>query len=273
MPELAEVEFYRKQWNPGLGEKIRAVSLHSGKRIFRGSDTRALEKSLSGATLQTSEAHGKQMLFRFSKHLWLGVHLGMTGTLRVEKSGFQPGKHDHLVLHQRSRALVFNDPRQFGRLRFHRGADAPEWWAKLPPSLTSDSFTAIAMKEFLQRHRQLPLKAALLHQAGFPGIGNWMADEILWRTGLHPRTRAGEISDEKSRELWRVVRFVCREACKIIGHDFSDPPRGWFFHERWTAKGRCPRDGAVLARATIGGRTTAWCPKCQPELLNRPRRS
>ncbi len=273
VPELAEVEFYRKQWNPGLGGKIRAVALHSGKRIFRGSDTSTLEKSLPGATLQKSEALGKQMLFRFSKQLWLGVHLGMTGTLRVAPSGFQPGKHDHLVLHQRGRALVFNDPRQFGRLRFHQGLEVPGWWAKLPPALTSDSFTAAVMGKFLQRHRQLPLKAALLHQAGFPGIGNWMADEILWRTRLHPRTRAGEISEEKSRELWRVVRFVCREACKIIGRDFSDPPRGWFIHERWNAKGRCPRHGEPLPRANIGGRTTAWCPKCQPEPVSRPRRS
>ena len=273
MPELAEVEYYRKRWNPGLGEKIQGVSLNSGKRIFRGSDTRALEKLLVGATLQKSEAHGKQMLFRFSKQLWLGVHLGMTGTLRVEKSGFRPGKHDHLVLHQKRRTLVFNDPRQFGRLRFHHGAAAPEWWAKLPPAIISEKFTVAGMDAFLRRHRQLPLKAALLHQAGFPGIGNWMADEILWRVRLHPRTRAGEISGEKSRELWRVIRFVCREACKIIGHDFSDPPRGWFIHERWTAQGRCPRHGEPLPRATIGGRTTAWCPKCQPERVSRPRRS
>ena len=127
MPELAEVEYYRQQWDPGLGGRVEAVRLHRDKRIFRGTQPEFLSKALSGTFLRRSEAHGKQMLFHFSGGHWLGLHLGMTGQLRVEKPGFEPGKHDHLVLFQELRVLVFSDPRQFGRVRFHVGSQPPLW--------------------------------------------------------------------------------------------------------------------------------------------------
>ena len=62
------------------------------------------------------------MLFVFSGGNWLGIHLGMTGKIRVEPANFRPDKHDHLALYQRERALVFTDSRQFGRVRFHHGS-------------------------------------------------------------------------------------------------------------------------------------------------------
>src|SRR5688572_9841603 len=125
MPELAEVEYFRKQWDPGVGKPIDRVHLHGAKRIFRGSTPREIERALKGAKLLGSETHGKQMLFRFSGGAWLGVHLGMTGELKIDSADFKPGKHDHLVLFQKARALVFNDPRMFGRIRFHHGKDQP----------------------------------------------------------------------------------------------------------------------------------------------------
>src|SRR5687768_7887110 len=101
MPELAEVEYYRKQWNPGLRAKVLAVELHADKRIFRGTDTAAIKRDLPGTKLVTSEARGKQMAFQFSGGIWIAIHLGMTGKLRTEKPGFVAGKHDHLVLRQK----------------------------------------------------------------------------------------------------------------------------------------------------------------------------
>src|SRR2546423_12741344 len=109
MPELAEVEFYRKRWNAGLEAIVKGVALHSDKRVFRGSAPEALRKVLRGSVMLSSETHGKQMLFRFSNEIWLGLHLGMTGELRVEGPAFEPGKHDHFALYQRERTLVFSD--------------------------------------------------------------------------------------------------------------------------------------------------------------------
>jgi formamidopyrimidine-DNA glycosylase len=263
MPELAEVEYFRKRWDAGLGKRILAVKVHAAKRIFFGTNVRALTSTLTGARLISSQAHGKWMAFRFSKQAWLGLHLGMTGELHSEGPEFRPARHDHLVLYQKERALVFTDPRLFGRVRFYRGAGVPDWWSRLPASLTSESFTPAALRAFLQRHRAAPIKAVLLLQSGFPGVGNWMADEILWRAGLHPGSSTERLSDAKMAKLWHEVRNVCRQALKHVSPDFSDPPRGWLFHQRWEKGGRCPKDSTPLMRGTIGGRTTAWCPKCQ----------
>ena len=263
MPELAEVEFYRKQWDVGLGAKVLGVELHPGKRLFRGTDVVSLARHLSGERILGSEARGKQMAFRFSHGSWLAIHLGMTGKLRVEPPGFTAEKHDHLVLRQKERALVFSDPRQFGRVLFFHGQGEPVWWSKLPPALTSRKFTPDILRAVLQRHRKLAIKPTLLLQNYFPGVGNWMADEILWRARFHPRTPSGRLDTARVDVLWESIRFVCAGALKHVGKDYSDPPRGWLFHERWSGDGKCPRDETILKRETIGGRTTAWCPKCQ----------
>ena len=263
MPELAEVEYFRRQWEAGHGAAIVAVELHRAKRLFRGADVAALEHTLTGARLLGSETRGKQMLFRFSKQAWLGIHLGMTGELREAPPDFAPGKHDHLVLRQKKRALVFQDARLFGRVRFATGKKLPDWWAELPPAITSDEFTLALLREALKRHARAPLKAVLLMQEHFPGIGNWMADEALWQAGLHPRTSAGKLDEAEARELRTKLRHICRESLRTIGVDWSDPPEGWLMHKRWHKGGHCPACGLELERARVGGRTTAWCGKCQ----------
>ena len=264
MPELAEVEYYRRQWDCGLGQRGIAVQLHASKRIFRGSDTRALRRVLTGARLVESSARGKQMMFRFSRDGWLGLHLGMSGTMRVEPAGFRAETHDHLVLQQAKRALVFRDPRLFGRVRFHVGKAEPGWWDGAAPEISSSAFSASFVSDFLRRHGRAPVKAVLLMQAGFPGIGNWMADEILWRAKITPALRCADLASAQLVALRRATRFVAREAIRIIARDFADPPKSWLIHQRWKRGGVCPAHKTPLARATVGGRTTAWCPECQP---------
>jgi formamidopyrimidine-DNA glycosylase len=263
MPELAEVEYFRRQWDSGFGSRVTGVGTHPEKRVFRGVDVVVLEKTLTGAKLLRSEGHGKQMLFSFSPGASLGIHLGMSGLLRVESGGFLPGKHDHLVLFQEKRSLVYSDPRMFGRIRFALGKGKPEWWKDLPPAVISPAFTRAVLREHLRRGPRSPIKAVLLDQTIFPGIGNWMADEILWQMKLHPATRAGDLDASQQRDLWRASRAICRTALKTIGVDWKEPPKNWLIHRRWEKAGHCPRDGTLLDHATIAGRTTAWCPVCQ----------
>ena len=262
MPELAEVEYYRRKWDAGLGGKILAVQLHAQKRVFRGTDPRELRLELIGTRLRQSVARGKQMLFRFSGDNFLGLHLGMSGTLRIEPPNYRAQKHDHLVLRQRERTLVFRDPRQFGRVRFHHGKTDAPWWSTTP-EIMSKRFDNKYVADFLQRHGRAPIKAVVLLQAGFPGIGNWMADEILWRAKILPSQPAGKLLPNERSALRRATRFVSREALRIIGYDNSDLPDSWLIHQRWKPDGVCPRHHTRLQRATIGGRTTAWCPRCQ----------
>jgi formamidopyrimidine-DNA glycosylase len=271
MPELAEVEYFRKQWNPGLGKRVRAVRVHPRARVFRECPGHRLVRQLTGTTLRSSTAAGKQMLFRFSGGHWLGVHLGMSGSLRLERASYRLQKHDHLVLVQQAHCLVFTDPRMFGRVLFSTSEALPAWWAHLAPPILSDDFTQEAVATFLRRRRRTAVKAVLLMQERFPGIGNWMADEILWRAEIHPQRPAGSFAPAEIRALWRECRHVCRLALDVIaGRGDEVPPTlnacipdTWLFNHRWEGGGRCPRTGAALVRDVIGGRTTCWSPARQ----------
>jgi formamidopyrimidine-DNA glycosylase len=271
MPELAEVEFFRKRWSVGHGARVLAVRLHEGKKVFRDSSTTLLKKQLTGATLLGSESAAKQMLFRFSGGGWLGLHLGMSGELRVEPPTYVPARHDHFILRQARRQLVFNDPRMFGGVLFSSGPRPPAWWTRLAPAILSPAFTVETVAAFLHRRGRAPIKAVLLMQERFPGIGNWMADEILWRAGLHPARRAGSLSAREIKLLHRACRGVCRGALRYnAGIGGKMPPElnaympdSWLFNHRWADGGRCPRTKKPLARAEIGGRTTCWSPARQ----------
>src|SRR5205085_10031237 len=263
MPELAEVEWFRKQWDVGRDAEIVDLSLHARNRVFRGSDVGELQRSLIGAKLLSSHARGKRMLFKFSGDNWLGIHLGMTGKIRVESGNYRPTKHDHLVLFQRDRSLVFTDSRQFGRVRFHHGHDEADWWKSDAPEIISREFDQKLVDKLFDRHRKAPIKAVLLMQNAFPGIGNWMADEILWRAKLLPSKRCARLNARERAALFRATKFVVRRSLETLGQDFSDPPGNWLIHQKWKHDGICPLHRTPLRHATVAGRTTAWCSKCQ----------
>lgn len=271
MPELAEVEFFRKRWAAGHGAKVLGVRLHEGKKVFRGTSTSQLKKKLTGATLLGSETAAKQMLFRFSGGGWVGIHLGMSGELRVEAPDYPPAKHDHFILVQKRRQLVFNDPRMFGRVLFATGPKAPAWWTRIAPAILSGEFTLAAVTRFLRRRARAPIKAVLLMQERFPGIGNWMADEVLWRAAIHPKRPAGSLTPAEVKVLHRECRNVCRLALRTIAgrgrylppHLNAHIPKTWLFWHRWEDGGRCPRTKKPLVREEVGGRTTCWSPARQ----------
>ncbi len=266
MPELAEVEYYRKQWDPALGGKILSVSLHPDARVFRDPEDAAnIPTALKGHRYEASHAHGKNLLFQFEGGHWIGGHLGMTGKLRFEAPSYEPGKHDHLTLFTRAGTMVFTDPRKFGKIRYDKTEDGfPDWWRKLPPEVLSPEFSAERLEDYLRRHAKSPIKALLLDQSRFPGIGNWMADEILWRAQIPPDTPGKELANAGSAtHLRKAIRFVSRGALDTVSKDWSDPPASWLFKHRWKDGGACPKCGSGLKREDLRGRTTCWCPKCQ----------
>lgn len=267
MPELAEVYFHAMRWKPALGECIQSLESHPATRIYRETPAKMLETALPGRVLESVQTHGKQMLFGFSRNGWLGLHLGMTGELKCFPEPYARDKHDHFVLRTDKHVLIFSDYRQFGRLLWEESSEGefPRWWRDLPPAVLEKGFTRAAVKAFLQRRAKSPIKAVLLMQEQFPGIGNWMADEILWRARIHPETPAGRVgeSGHKLSALFRETLWVTEQALQIIGSDYSDPPASWLFLHRWRDGGICPRTGKPLVRAEVGGRTTCWSPQWQ----------
>ena len=267
MPELAEVEFYRKQWNAGIGDTVRKVHTHPKARLYRDTPSAAIARGLTGRVLVGGEAHGKRMLFAFSEGAWLGLHLGMTGKLYSGEPDHTPEKAEHLVLEMDRVALVFSDSRMFGKLTLDLVDDGepPVWWRDLPPRPLDRGFTKRHHLAFVRRFPRTPLKTLLLDQRGYPGIGNWMADEICWRLRVPPSTRTGKLDNAEVDALWRSVRQVSRDALRVIGDTWERPPDSWLFNHRWKDGGVCPRKDcrAELVRADLRGRTTCWCPRCQ----------
>lgn len=266
MPELAEVEHNRKVWERGRRRKVLSVAVKNPRSpVWRGVRPAAFISALTGKLLTASETHGKQMLFQFGRETWVAIHLGMTGRLSLQASDYRLQKHDHLALRQAQQSLVFSDQRRFGRLRLAQGANRPSWWTRLPPAILSPGFTKGLVADFCARRKRTPLKALLLMQERFPGIGNWMADEILWRARLNPKILAGELSPALVAKLYRSIRGLTKAALRQMDENWGFPST-WLFSHRWEAGGHCPRCGTKLAREKIGGRTTCWCPVCQAQL-------
>ena len=264
MPELGEVEFYRREWAAHTGDCVEQCLTRPEKKVFRGVETGAMESGLAGSRFASSAAHGKQMIFRFGADQWLGVHLGMTGRLFAAAPDGPRGRHDHLILRMRGGvSLVFSDFRLFGRIRYARTAAPPEWWSRLPPEVLSDAFDFEGFSGCLRRCGRSPVKAVLLRQDMFPGVGNWMADEILWRARIRPETPAGAIGPRKQRALYASLREVCADALRVIGDGWQTPPQSWLFPHRWRDGGLCPKTGRPLRRTKVGGRTTCWSPSWQ----------
>jgi formamidopyrimidine-DNA glycosylase len=111
--------------------------------------------------------------------------------------------------------------------------------------------------------RRAPLKAVLLDQSVFAGVGNWVADEILYQARLSPVRKASSLKREEVARLRRSLLAVVRRAVAV--HADSDRfPRTWLFHTRWgRTVGATTARGEAIVHATVGGRTTAWVPTRQ----------
>ncbi|CAI8322669.1 MAG: Formamidopyrimidine-DNA glycosylase [Opitutia bacterium UBA7350] len=280
MPELAEVELSRRVWTIAEGLTLRGMSGNALTRIYRDCSLATLKRGLRGAVLVGSRTHGKRMFFEFKggitgKGRCLELHLGMTGRLTRSRTSSRAHKHDHFVLKTREWNLAFNDYRQFGRLFLHAEGFNPV--VGLPMEVLSKGFSLAHMKAIQERRSKRALKAVLLDQAFFPGVGNWMADEICWRLGYHPAVPLGQFEAASVR---RVSRMVCRGAMKHIADGNTEqyqeevgfspgnyvkrtPPADWLFRHRWKAGGACPKCSRVLDRGVVATRTTAWCSSCQ----------
>lgn len=264
MPELAEVEYFKRVWEPAEGSKVIGVSANLDKRIFRDIDNDEFPNCLIGTHFEQSLRSGKQLCFLFSSTHWLGLHMGMTGRLKLSDDRSEVFKYDYLTLFlEGHRRLVFQDPRLFGKVLYHNSRKAPKWWSCLPGELTSDSFTYEQMDAYLSRRPKSVIKSLLLDQGGFPGIGNWMADEILWRSRIAPFVRVGDIGTRKRKELFQKIKEVCFDALAVIADGWKRPPNEWLFNHRWKDKGICPKTNKALVREKIGGRTACWSPTWQ----------
>lgn len=261
MPELPEVETVVRSLRPKLaGRTILRAEVRS-RRVTR-QDFAATEQGLTGAKVIEISRLGKQIFIHLDRGV-LYVHLGMTGKLLVDAP---EDKFTRAVLDLDSGTVQFNDIRQFGRFEYL--PDGRPGQSKKGPDALDVSLEIF--EDRLSRHRGF-IKAVLLNQNFVSGIGNIYADEILFRSRVHPKARAGRISKSRVRSLHRSTLEVLGEAVQLKGSSISDyvdaeGARGSFqdFHNVYGKPGEpCPRCGAPIRRIVIAQRGTHYCPRCQ----------
>jgi formamidopyrimidine-DNA glycosylase len=246
VPELPEAERARQTIEHVLGRRVAEVD-DADAYVCRPHHAGQIDDALRGHTLTRAHRRGKFLWVETEDGPILGLHLGMAGRIVVDPDA--PSRWDRfgIVFDDGSR-LVLRDKRRLGRAVLdpdfsHVGPDAAEVPRAAFRRLVGFGRTAV--------------KARLLDQGAISGVGNLLADEALWRARISPRRLTASLSDEELDRLRRELRTAVRDAIRLGGVH-----TGRFVEVRGR-EGSCPRDGHHLERATIGGRTTYWCPACQ----------
>jgi len=276
MPELPEVETVRRHLACALsGRTLERVRVRRNDMLKGGWRCRALEQELTGLRVGEIGRRGKNLIIELSGTAVLLAHLGMTGRLCVADADAPAEEHTHLIADLcDGRRLIFRDPRRFGHLELCADGrvDDSETLRNVGLDAMAGEFTARRLGEMLAG-RTAPVKAALLDQRRVAGIGNIYACEAMFRAGIPPEARCGELSDEQLRRLHRAIRRVLSEAIAAEGATIASYVTGagvpGGFRERLRVYGRegerCRTRGCagVIERIVQSNRSTFYCPACQ----------
>ncbi len=254
MPELLEVEAYRRQAEATVGRTIVRVELFD-PAYWRG-ERRPDE--LEGATVEGTRRIGKLALLDTDAGT-LGLRFGMTGRLLVDGAAsidqlvYTSGRdlpewHRVAVRFRDGTTMTLTDPRRLG-------------WVELDPDETRLGPDAVSVRPAVLREvlgsSSAPLKARLMDQKHLAGLGNLLTDEILWRAALDPTREARSLTPVEVRRLHRNMSRVIADLGHRGGSHTGD------LQAARSPGAQCPRDGRPLRRDSVGGRTTYWCPHHQ----------
>ncbi|WP_163513222.1 Fpg/Nei family DNA glycosylase [Fodinicola acaciae] len=256
MPELPDVEGFRRVLaTHAVGRRIKHVDvLDDG--VLRNVNARTLEAKLRGRSFEQPRRHGKWLITPVRHAGVMMLHFGMTGMLCWVEPRQDRHRDDRVVFAFDDGELRYRDLRKLRGLWLTD--DENEVLADVGPDAAEIS--ADELRDLLaKRHRQV--KAALIDQSVVAGIGNLLADEILWRARVHPRLPCHRLARGDFGRLDRARRSVLRQS---IAKGRVPPHKSWLTGRRDDPSGSCPRCGTTLAHDRIGGRSTTWCPHCQP---------
>ncbi|MFB9388576.1 Fpg/Nei family DNA glycosylase [Streptomyces coeruleoprunus] len=260
MPELPDVEGFREVLaSCGQGRRITRVEVHDAG-VLHGVSAERLRRRLEGRRFTEPGRHGKWLLARTDGPTVL-MHFGMTGQLLCCREGDERHPHDRVVFALGRDQLRFRDQRKLQGIWLADDPDADVARALGDQGPDAMSLDRAAFDELLSGRRSR-VKSALTDQSLIAGLGNLLADEILWRARLHPARRTDELTDEERRRLHTEMRRTLRSSVRAG----RVPPRNsWLTGRRDDPDPACPRCDGPLSRRRVGGRGTVWCPRCQPD--------
>lgn len=277
MPELPEVERARRLAEQiGCGRTIKRVRCADDQIVFDGLSPQRIRRTLTGRRVESVGRKGKQFWLELDQRPSLLMHFGMAGGLHAPgvdalKLSSSPQKAEtdwpprftklHLFFDDGGE-LAMTDKRRLGRIRLR---DDPH---NEPPvsELGFDPLYELPRPgEFVRRltKRKTPVKAVLLDQKFAAGVGNWLADEVLYQAKIDPRKKASDLTDAEAKRIRAAMKRVIEKSCEVNAEK-GRFPRSWLFHHRWgkNSDARTSK-GERIEHMTCAGRTTAWAPEVQ----------
>lgn len=258
-----------------VGRTIVAASCAHDPIVFDGVSAGKVRQALSGRIVRAAQRRGKHFWLELDRRPWPCFHLGMTGDVRTRneapiqlESG--PAEADdawpprftklHLTLDDGGELAITNK-RRLGRIRFREDpiSEPPISVLGFDPLLDLPSPTRFME---LLTTRSAVIKSLLLDQGFAAGVGNWIADEVLYQAGIDPRRRAITLTAEESKQLRASLKRVIETAVEADA-DKSRFPRDWLFHQRWGRRTDARVRDQPIEHIIISGRTTAWVPSAQ----------
>jgi formamidopyrimidine-DNA glycosylase len=275
MPELPEVESVRRQLEPALvGRRFERVRIDD-PRLVRPYEPAEVAAELEGERVVAVGRRGKYLVVRFESGRILLIHLRMTGSLLHAPSGsLEDDPHTRAVVTLEDGSdVAYRDVRRFGTwLLLDPGEAEAYLGARVGDEPLDALFTAARLAERLAG-RRTSLKAALLDQRTLAGMGNIYADEALWLARLNPLRPASGLDQAELRRLHRCIRAALEHGLARQGSTLRDyrlpDGSGGSMQDEFRVYGRrdepCDRCATPIARTRVAGRTTWYCPTCQPE--------
>ena len=267
MPELPDVEVMRRVIAPGVrGRTVSGVTLNWPNAV-KAPTAGEFQEGLMGATVEDVGRRAKYFLFQLRDTRTLIVHLRMTGSLRVVESQGEMHRYTQTVFHfEDGYDMRFVDPRKFGAVWLVDEAESVV--GDLGPEPLEPAFTAEVLGGILEG-RGTAIKSLLMDQKRIAGIGNIYADDILFRSGVHPMTRARDLELDKVESIHESIVWVLSRAIDILEKNMpvDAPPTEdlgpmIFLAPREKGAG-CPRCSGEIDKMVVGGRGTYFCGRCQ----------
>lgn len=272
MPELPEVETTLRGVEPYLvNSKIRSIEIRNPR--LRWPVEKSVHK-LEGQKVINVTRRAKYLLLH-SNTGTLILHLGMSGSLRICPGETELKKHDHFVMHLgRGMEMRLHDPRRFGAVLWHdtQDGDLEDHFLlnHLGPEPLSDAFSIDYLSSSC-KNRQTTIKQHIMNNKIVVGVGNIYACEALFRSGIKPHRKAGNISKHRLEVLANQIKQVLEDAIKQGGTTLRDFLREdgqpGYFKQRLKVYDRegkpCRHCQRAIKKITLSNRSTFYCPACQ----------
>ncbi len=254
-----------------VGRRLEGVRV--GRHFLRRRWAPKWSITIAGRQVEQVRRRGKWIVLGLQRDCQLVFHLGMTGQLLVAAADVPRQDHTHLIFFlDDGRQLRFRDIRRFGRATlFASAAEVEQFFASAGLGPEPFDLEAGYWRQRLAEARRC-LKAILLDQRVLAGVGNIYADESLFEARLHPRQLGHTLTGPQTQRLRRAVVTVLKRAIDKRGSSIRDYVGGdgqrGNYQEEFRVYGRtgqpCLRCGTPIARLVLAGRSTHFCPQCQP---------